>query len=290
MTLLLRDSINAPLIPKDTPVVAGYGDGKYIWSPSWLDGSNWFDLFPASLHLVIVVNAAHAGDVLDVETGDATPADVPGWCDRFNRPGRRAPTIYCDRNTWPLVQQAVGNRRVDYWIGTLDGTKVVPGAVAVQYVDTGAYDESIIQDPAWVGFPSDPPTTGGGAMAGFVSRDVNNVGFDEVYVSGGEALWGAYPGGAGDWINPATAPPTNLGSPTDTKDLIEANGAFTQGRLNVRATRRDGIRWIKVMNLADFTVAQDWTIAGAGPSADPPPAAAYVRHKHNAQTDTGTPA
>ena len=167
--LLLRDSIDAPLIPRDTPVIAGYGDGRYCWSPAWKAsgglpaGANWWDLFPRSVQLVIVVNAANAGDVLDVEWGDASPADVPGWCDRFNRPGRRAPTIYCDRNTWPMVQQAAGGRRVDYWIGTLDGTRDVAGAVAVQYTDTGAYDESVIHDPSWVGLedpmaldPNDP--------------------------------------------------------------------------------------------------------------------------------------
>lgn len=156
MALILRDSIDATLIPPDTPVVAGYGDGAYLWSPSWKAagglpaGANWWDLFPGAVQLVIVVNAAHSGDVLDVEKGDATPADVPGWCDRFDRPGRRAPSVYCNRDTWPLVRQAAGGRQVDYWIGTLDGTQDVAGAVAVQYVDTGAYDESVIHDPTWV--------------------------------------------------------------------------------------------------------------------------------------------
>ena len=162
MTLLLRDSIDAPLIPRDTPVVAGYGDGAYIWSPAWKAsggfpaGVNWWDLFPAAVKLVIVVDAAHAGDVLDVESGAASPADVPGWCDRFNRPARRAPSIYCNRSTWPLVQQAVGGRQVDYWIATLDGTTAIPGAVAVQYIDLGAYDESVIHDPSWVGLENFP--------------------------------------------------------------------------------------------------------------------------------------
>lgn len=164
MTLLLRDSIDAPLIPADTPVVAGYGDGRYIWSPSWMDGSNWWDLFPNSVQLVIVVSAAHQGDVLDVEQGDATPAQAPSWIAQFARPARRAGTIYCNRDTWPAViaeLQASGidpaGPRVDWWIGTLDGTRQVtipPGGkapAAVQYIDTGAYDESIIYDPSWVG-------------------------------------------------------------------------------------------------------------------------------------------
>lgn len=164
MTLVLRDSIDAPLIPPDTPVVAGYGDGKYIWSPSWKDGSNWFDLFPNSVKLVIVVFAGDAGDILDIETGDATPADAPGWCQRFSRPGRRAPTLYCNRGTWPAVIAALqqagidpAGPGVDWWISTLDGTTdvaVPPGGktpTLVQVTDTGAYDESVILDPSWAG-------------------------------------------------------------------------------------------------------------------------------------------
>src|SRR5262249_20327614 len=120
--MILRDSIDAPLIPRDTPVVAGYGDGVYIWSPSWRDGTNWWDLFPNAIKLVIVVSAAHSGDVLDVESGDATPAEVPGWCDRFQRSGRRRPTIYCSRDAIAAVRQAAGGRVFDWWAATLDGT------------------------------------------------------------------------------------------------------------------------------------------------------------------------
>jgi hypothetical protein len=153
MALIMRDSIDARAIPADTPVVAGYGDGAYIWSPSWIDGSDWWALFPRAAQLVIVVSAAHQGDVLDVEQGDATPQDVPGWIDRFNRPSRRRPTIYCNRSTIDAVRQAAGGRAFDWWAATLDGTQQVAGAVAVQYVDTGAYDESIIWDAGWLGLP-----------------------------------------------------------------------------------------------------------------------------------------
>jgi len=170
-TLILRDSIYAPLIPADTPVVAGYGDGLYIWSPSWKDGSNWFDLFPNAIKLAIVVSAAHVGDILDIETGDATPTDAPGWCQRFSRAGRRAPTLYCNRDTWPLViaalkQAGVDPLSVDWWISTLDGSQSVPVPAGgkqpalIQYVDTGAYDESVILDPEWVGADMTPEEHG----------------------------------------------------------------------------------------------------------------------------------
>jgi hypothetical protein len=147
--MLMRDSINASLIPTDTPVVAGYGDGLYMWS-----SADWAR-FPNSVALSIVVNAVDIGDILDVERSDASPTDVPGWVRRFNRPNRRKPTIYSDRNTWPQIVAALeaagmSAGSVDWWAATLDGTQVVAGAVAVQYIDTGAYHESIILDETWV--------------------------------------------------------------------------------------------------------------------------------------------
>lgn len=142
--LIMRDSVNASLIPIDTPVVAGYGDGLYVWS-----SADWAR-FPHSIPLSIVVNAADSGDILDIEQFDATPAEAPGWCDRFNRSNRRRPTLYVNRSNWAAVRAAVGARAVDYWVATLDGTKNIPGAVAVQYTDVGPYDESVILDPSWV--------------------------------------------------------------------------------------------------------------------------------------------
>ena len=152
MTLIMRDSTDPFAIPVDTPVVAGYGDGLFQWS-----SAGWAR-FPNSIPLSIVCFPGSVGDILDIETGCASPADAPGWCDRFSRPGRRAPTLYVNRSNWDAVRAAVGSRQVDYWVATLDGTQDVPGAVAVQYIDTGAYDESVILDPTWVGiFPPPPP-------------------------------------------------------------------------------------------------------------------------------------
>jgi hypothetical protein len=145
----MGDSIDPFAIPLDVDVVAGYGDGNWVWPPA-----GWAR-FRGKPQLSIVVNAGDQGDVLDVEKGDASPADLPGWCDRFQRPGRRAPTGYCNRDSWPACRAAVGARRVDWWISTLDGTQDVPGAVAVQYAGSamtgGHYDLSVILDPSWIG-------------------------------------------------------------------------------------------------------------------------------------------
>jgi hypothetical protein len=151
MTLIMRDSIDPFAIPLDNlAAVAGYGDGTYQWpSEGWAR-------FPASVvPLSIVVHASNAGDILDVESGAASPQDCPGWADNFDRPRRRRPTIYCNRQTIAEVRMWMGARPFDWWAATLDGIADLPGAVAVQYAGEaqtgGHYDESVILDPDWIG-------------------------------------------------------------------------------------------------------------------------------------------
>ena len=141
--IIMRDSTNPEEIPTDTPVVAGYADGFYEW-----DQTDW-DRFPNAIKLTIATNANTEADILDVENGDATPSQAVEWCNRFNRPSRERPTIYCNRSTWPTVQSLLAGHVVDYWISTLDGTESVDGAVAVQYKDVQTYDQSAINDYEW---------------------------------------------------------------------------------------------------------------------------------------------
>lgn len=161
--MILRDSIDPNLIPLDSDAVAGYGDGIYLWTTA-----GW-DRFPAATpRLVIVVRPGDRGDVADAERYDFGPADVVGFVLAFDRPGRRAPTVYCNRSAWPqivaaLVAAGLDPTAIDWWIATLDGTTflwygslgVVPPAglrvVAIQVRDAGPYDESVILDPSWVG-------------------------------------------------------------------------------------------------------------------------------------------
>ena len=74
---------------------------------------------------------------LDVERGDASVSDVPGWLDDRARYGEGG--IYCNRDTLPSVELAAGDRPHLLWVATLDGTTDVslpePGVgrlVAVQ--------------------------------------------------------------------------------------------------------------------------------------------------------------
>jgi hypothetical protein len=156
MSLVMRDSDEPFAISVDgLHVVAGYGD-----HPNWTP-EGWARFSDSVVRLVIVRSADNVGDILDVERTMATPEQCPGWADRFDRPHRRRPTIYCDRSTIDAVRREMGERKFDWWAATLDGTTDVPGAVAVQHCGAadsldpcrtaGHYDESVILDPSWIG-------------------------------------------------------------------------------------------------------------------------------------------
>src|ERR1700691_3628438 len=86
----------------DAQLVAGYTDGIYAWSQA-----DW-NLFPKSVHVTVTVNASNEADVLDVENGDATPAQTEGWIRARKAAGVYIPTIYCNLSTIPAVRVGTG--------------------------------------------------------------------------------------------------------------------------------------------------------------------------------------
>lgn len=103
------------------------------------------------------------GDVLDVEQGDATPDQAPGWVKSHNATHPAYPgIIYCNRGTITAVANALAaaNLQVvrDYrwWIATLDGTERVAdmtGVTAIQVWGASHFpdniDLSIVYDDSW---------------------------------------------------------------------------------------------------------------------------------------------
>lgn len=77
MTIQMLDSVEPSLIPKASPAVALYADGKFEESKA---------LFPHAQVLMIAVFARDNADCLDVETGDAVPAEAPAWVKRQKTP------------------------------------------------------------------------------------------------------------------------------------------------------------------------------------------------------------
>src|SRR4051812_12158924 len=95
----MYDSVNAGAIPRDAALVAGYlAPSRYAWS-----AADWAR-FPHAVKVRIAIFAdVDDGHVLDVEPGDATPAEAPGWVKRRRAAGID-PTVYCNASTWPTVR------------------------------------------------------------------------------------------------------------------------------------------------------------------------------------------
>lgn len=145
MTRLMYDAVTPSNIPTNAEMVAGYVDGRFAWKPS-----DWAR-FPNAVHVTIAVfPSTNNGVVLDVEQGDATPQQAPGWV-RMRRAAGVDPTVYCSESAWPSVRaafNAAGVPQPHYWVAAYPGEgAVVPaGAVAHQYQDTGLVDLSVVAD------------------------------------------------------------------------------------------------------------------------------------------------
>jgi hypothetical protein len=97
--------------------------------------------FPHAHRLSIAVNASEDADCLDVETGDATPAEAPAWFHRQIKLGKKLPCLYANTSTMPAVITALaaaGIQRNQYRVWTAHYTGVPhiePGSDATQWYD-----------------------------------------------------------------------------------------------------------------------------------------------------------
>lgn len=165
----MYDSVTAEHIPANAAMVAGYVDGRYRWS-----AADWAR-FPGAVKVRVAVFAStNDGDVLDVEPGDATPDQAPGWVLRRLAAGHPRPTIYTLASWASEVRRRLagaGLRRDQYalWIAHYTGNPAQRegDAEAVQYADPpgsgGHFDLSTVYDPAWPYTGAAPgPTPGNG--------------------------------------------------------------------------------------------------------------------------------
>ena len=119
---------NAGAIPRSTPpfAVGGYVNGvitRFVWTPD-----DWA-LFPHSYHVRInVTGDPTRGNALDVETGDATPANVQPWIEHHGGCPDDPLLVYCNRSN---LDACVAARNAAHsasgiyafiWEATLDGT------------------------------------------------------------------------------------------------------------------------------------------------------------------------
>lgn len=155
----MYDGVTPSRLPSGAPLYAGYVDGHYANIPAIRAR------FPHARIVGIAVSPhTNAGTVLDVEPGDASPAQAPAWV-KMRRAAGVDPTVYCAATTWPAVRaafKAAGVAEPHYWIAAWDGHATLPaGAVAKQYVSTSGYDKSVVADH-WPGVdpaPAPAPAT-----------------------------------------------------------------------------------------------------------------------------------
>lgn len=101
MTLTMYDAVpeEIPNIPANPQAVGGYVDGFYVWS-----SADW-DRFPHAHHLTIAAHPSSRARCLDVEAGDATPAQAPGWYVHLADHTHGKPVLYCSAS---IISQVTG--------------------------------------------------------------------------------------------------------------------------------------------------------------------------------------
>lgn len=153
----MADAVTVANLPPGMDLYAGYGNGYYTNAGAILRR------FPTAKVVTIdVIGNEPTCDILDIETGDATPASAPGWIARGGK------GLYCNSSTWPAVEQAMADAGMGippsgYWIAHYDNTPAIPpewikrGAMAKQYAGgvTAPYDSSSVAD-YWPGIDPEP--------------------------------------------------------------------------------------------------------------------------------------
>ncbi|WP_246144484.1 hypothetical protein [Actinacidiphila oryziradicis] len=141
----MYDGVTPGNIPASATMVAGYADGLYANVPEMRAR------FPHATVVSIAVRYTTRAQVLDVENGDATPAEAVLWCtDTMSDKPNGELTVYCNTSTWPAVRSAFQTAHVsepNYWVAQYDNDPAIPvGAIAKQYENTTAWDKSVVAE------------------------------------------------------------------------------------------------------------------------------------------------
>jgi hypothetical protein len=138
------DYLNIPTVTPPT-IVAGYIDGGCKWP-----AEAWHH-FPGAYVVQIATSPLTlAGEVLDVETGAATPAEAPAWCAARRAAGLAGPVVYVELSKWATTQNEFTVQSIPqpyWWVATWNNKpEVIPGSIATQYKGPLApgYDTSVV--------------------------------------------------------------------------------------------------------------------------------------------------
>jgi hypothetical protein len=97
----MYDSVTLTEIPTNAYAVAGYVGGRWPTFPQLSKQ------FPKAKHLSIAVNSTEDAECLDIENGDATPAQAPAWIRRQVKRGVKKPVVYSSVSQMPAVLLAL---------------------------------------------------------------------------------------------------------------------------------------------------------------------------------------
>lgn len=147
-TVSMFDTTTVSTVPHHPFADAGYTAG--FWP-------TFFSLrraFPSAHTVSIAIAAGYRADCLDVELGDATPSEVPGWVWAEKRSGWKRPCVYSDWSEWtsqirPVLKRAHIHRwEVWEWDAFYDyRPHIDPGFDGTQWTDKAFgrnLDESLI--------------------------------------------------------------------------------------------------------------------------------------------------
>lgn len=161
----MYDSTTVDEIPVDAPAAAGYIGGSW---PTYENGS-LRRRCPHSRLVSIAVASSHDAECLDVEPGDATPADAPAWVRRQHARGIERPAVYAAAGEMGAVLSAldaagihpdeyrvftahVGNGKHLCGPGTCGLIPVKAHATQWTWTSGGKnLDESVVRPGFWVG-------------------------------------------------------------------------------------------------------------------------------------------
>jgi len=127
VTGIMYDAIDLSQIPASAPAVAGYVSGR------WPTFAHLRGQFPHALLLSIAITAGENADCLDIETGDATPADAAGWYERQKARGITRPCLYASASVMesdvvPVMMAAgIGRNAVRLWSAHYTGVPHICG-------------------------------------------------------------------------------------------------------------------------------------------------------------------
>lgn len=171
MTLTMFDAINVPSLPSGGGFCyAGYVGGY------WPTYNTLVATFPGHSILSIAINSSENAECLDIENGDATPADAAAWFARQKAAGVTRPCLYSSVSEMPQViadLNAAGVARDGYrlWCahwgdgahicGPSSCNQISIDVDGTQWTDTAlgrSLDESLLADDFFGAVPVTPPT------------------------------------------------------------------------------------------------------------------------------------